>query len=123
MNDTMTSEIMTAETLRRDILDAGHKLQDAIERNRVASVEYIRAKYEWESAKAAVYLRAKGTIPEREARVLLDTGPQRLAHDEALERKRSSKLEVDGMQSIVSGFQTIAANARQEQKWAQTGPQ
>jgi hypothetical protein len=118
MNDTMT-----AATLRSDILDAGRQLQDAIKQNREASVEYIRAKYEWESAKAAVYLRAKGTIPEREARVLLDTGPQRLAHDEALERKRATKLDVEAMQSIVSGFQTIAANARAEQRWAQTGPE
>ena len=115
------TDVMTAATLREEILEAGHKLQDAIEAARQASVAYVRAKHEYQRAWDLAFLEAEGTEQARKSQANLATSEMEWKHDEALELKRFTKLEAESMQSIVSAYQSIAATARQEMKWAQTG--
>jgi len=118
MNDTMT-----AATLRSDILDAGHNLQKAITTAREAAAHYVRTKHDFGTAWDAAFLASDGTEQTRKSKANLATQELSRLHDEALERKRFTRLEAEAMQSIVSAYQSIAATARQEMRWSQTGPE
>ena len=82
------SEVVDSASLRRDLMDAGRNLREAIERAREASVEYVRVKHEYETAFAQAFIDAEGSAPLRKQMAVLATSNLLLKHDEALERKR-----------------------------------
>lgn len=112
------SEVVTAESLRAEILEAGHSLRAAMEASRDASVEYVRLKHDYQEAWDSAFLNAEGTEQTRKSVANLLTADADRAQDEALERKRAAKLEAESWQSIVSAYQSIAATAREEMRLA-----
>ena len=112
------SEVIDSASLRRDLMDAGHKLQAAIDEAREASVEYVRVKYEKELAWDKAFLAADGTEQTKKSKANIATAELTRIHDLALERKRNAKLQVEAFQAIVSALQTVGSTARAEMRLA-----
>lgn len=110
------TEVVTSASLTKDILKAGRDLQDAIDEARQASAAYVRVKHEFDLAFHQALLKAEGTDQTRKSIATVETIEQSQAHDEALERKRIAKLQVEAYQSIVSAIQTIGSTARAEMR-------
>lgn len=110
------SEVITAATLQRDLIEAGHNLQNAIAEVREASAEYVRVKHDFQTSWDRAFLEAQGTEQTRKSTANVLTAEKSRLHDLALERKRNARLQVDAYQSIVSAYQTIGATARAEMK-------
>ena len=115
------SEVIDSITLRRDLMEAGHNLREAIERAREASIEYVRAKHGYETAFAQAFIAAEGSAPLRKQIAILATAELAQAADEALERKRMAKIDVEAFQGVVSALQTVGSTAKAEMRLAGYG--
>jgi hypothetical protein len=110
------SEVITASTLQRDLIEAGHNLRDAITDLRDAAAVYVRLKYEHQRAWDVAYLNAEGNDQARKSTANLATVELAKAADEALEHKRNARIQVEAFQGIVSAIQTVGATARAEMR-------
>lgn len=115
------SELVTAASLQRDLINAGRELRAAIEEASTASADYVRTKHEYQIAWDGAFLEAEGTEQTRKSTANLITAELSHAHDLALEQKRLARLRVDSWQSIVSAYQSIGATAREEMRFTRTG--
>lgn len=112
------SEVVDSASLRRDLMQAAANLRAAIETAREASIEYVAIKHDYEKAFAQVFIDSEGSAPLRKQIAVLETIDLSRQHDEALERKRIAKLDVEAFQGIVSALQTVGSTARTEMRLA-----
>jgi hypothetical protein len=112
------SEVIDSASLRHDLMNAAQKLREAIDRARETSVEYVRLKHDYETAYAEAFIAAEGSAPLRKQIATLATTNLSREADEALERKRIAKLDVEAFQGIVSALQTVGSTARAEMRLA-----
>lgn len=115
------SEVIDSASLRSDLIQAGHDLQDAIQTLRETATAYVAAKYRYQTAWDTAYLAAEGTDQARKSTANLATSELARVMDEALETKRNARVQVEAYQGIVSAIQTVGATARAEMKLAGYG--
>lgn len=115
------TEVVNATSLNKDLLEAGRNLQRAIDTARETSVEYVRTKHEYQYAWDRAFLDADGTEQAKKSQANVATYELSKLADLALEQKRNARLQVDAYQSIVSAYQSVAATARAEARFVQTG--
>ena len=105
----------TAQSLYQDLKENAPHLRAAVAAAREAAIEYLSAKRAHERQYDRALLKAQGSsVAEREARARIATEELRAVLDDALERKRFTKLDVDAWEHILRAYGDVAQLAKQE---------
>ena len=116
MNETLLADL-TAEASR---LSAN--LDKGLAALRQSAQDYAEAEQNYREVRARAYLRASGTVPEREAYADLQSLDERRLRDVA-DGMRSAALEaVRSRRQQLSALQSILAANRAEAEYVRTGP-
>lgn len=114
------------ETLLADLTAEASRLSANLDKGlaalRQSAQDYAEAEQNYREVRARAYLRAAGTVPEREAYADLHSLDERRLRDLA-DGMRSAALEaVRSRRQQLSALQSILAANRAEAEYVRTGP-
>ena len=116
---------MSTATWNRELLDASHRLDDALTELDGRTREWAEADRAWRRARAESYARQKGfpgTVPEKEAVVEMETADGRYEAQLAEGLKVSALEAVRSRRTQLSAIQTLVSLSKAEAELARWGP-
>lgn len=106
------SRVITQIEIEREIMRLSARLEDEtnLYATHIQNAATAEAKFKFEHAKA--YLRAQGTVAEREAWSDFKTTVEFQSHKETDALSKSSKEALNSIREQIRALQTLAANLR-----------
>lgn len=112
---------MTTQEMVEEMLRLSKLLDDALEFLKRQTVEYAKAEDAYRMLKAEAFLKASGTVADRNASADLLTSQQRQAAHLTDGMRQAALEAVRSRRAQLSALQTIANGARAEAEFARTG--
>ena len=113
---------MTPAELNDWMLGLSREIRGALEAHAEANIQAAEADRVYKREWAKAFLRADGTVKDRECKADLDCDELRYQRRLAEDSQRTADLAIRARMAQLSAFQSIASGIREEAKFGRTGP-